>query len=136
MASARVPGAKPLLYVARQPVFDRHEQVFGYELLFRDGLENAFHGDADEASRATLDRSLLMGLDVLCDGRYAFVNCTRDTLLNGLVNLLPPATTVVEILESVPVDADVITACRTLKKAGYTLALDDYVADDRREKLA
>lgn len=126
----------PLRYVARQPIFDRAEKVFGYELLFRDGLENAFHGDTDEASRATLDRSLLMGLDVLCDGRRAFVNCTRDTLIKGLVTLLPSTLTVVEILESVPADPDVLAACRSLKEQGYTIALDDYVADDRRESLA
>ena len=123
-------------YVARQPIFDREEKVFGYELLFRDGLQNAFHGDTDEASRATLDRSLLMGLEVLCDGRRAFVNCTRDTLIKGLVTLLPSTTTVVEILETVPPDPDVFTACRNLKEAGYLIALDDYVAGDPREPLA
>ena len=123
-------------YVARQPIFDREEKVFGYELLFRDGLQNAFHGDTDEASRATLDRSLLMGLDVLCDGRRAFVNCTRDTLIKGLVTLLPSMTTVVEILESVSADPDVFNACRNLKEAGYLIALDDYVAGDPREPLA
>ena len=123
-------------YVARQPIFDREEKVFGYELLFRDGLQNAFHGDTDEASRATLDRSLLMGLEVLCDGRRAFVNCTRDTLIKGLVTLLPSTTTVVEILESVRPDPDVFTACRNLKEAGYLIALDDYVAGDPRESLA
>jgi c-di-GMP-related signal transduction protein len=128
--------AKPLRYVARQPIFDRDQKVFGYELLFRDGLENAFHGDTDEASRATLDRTLLMGLDVLCDGRRAFVNCTRDTLIKGLVTLLPSTTTVVEVLESVSADPDVIAACRTLKDAGYTIALDDYVANDPREAMA
>ena len=128
--------AKPLRYVARQPIFDREENVFGYELLFRDGIENAFSGDTDEASRATLDRSLLMGLDILCDGRRAFVNCTRDTLIKGLVTLLPSTTTVVEILETVPADPDVIAACRNLKEAGYMIALDDYVADDPREPLA
>lgn len=122
-------------YVARQPIFDREEKVFGYELLFRDGLENAFNGDNDEASRATLDRTLLMGLDVLCDGRRAFVNCTRDTLIKGLVTLLPSTTTVVEVLENVPPDPDVVAACRSLKEAGYMLALDDYVADDPREAL-
>lgn len=134
-ARARVVEVKPLRYVARQPIFDRDEKVFGYELLFRDGLENAFHGDTDEASRATLDRSLLMGLDVLCDGRRAFVNCTRDTLIKGLVMLLPSASTVVEVLESVPADPDVVAACRKLKEAGYMIALDDYVADDPREAL-
>ena len=134
VAPARVE-AKPLRYVARQPIFDRDEKVFGYELLFRDGLENAFNGDNDEASRATLDRTLLMGLDVLCDGRRAFVNCTRDTLIKGLVTLLPSTTTVVEVLETVPADPDVLVACRSLKEAGYMLALDDYVADDPREAL-
>ena len=135
-APARVNELKPLRYVARQPIFDREEKVFGYELLFRDGLENAFSGDKDEASRATLDRSLLMGLDMLCDGRRAFVNCTRDTLIKGLVTLLPSTVTVVEILENVPADPDVIAACRSLKDAGYMIALDDYVADDPREALA
>lgn len=123
-------------YVARQPIFDREENVFGYELLFRDSLENCFVGDADEASRATLDRSLVMGLDVLCDGRRAFVNCTRDTLIKGLVGLLPSTTTVVEILETVSADPDVMTACHSLKEQGYMIALDDYVADDQREPLA
>jgi len=130
-----VNDAKPLRYVARQPIVDRDEKVFGYELLFRDGLENAFTGDSDEASRATLDRSLLMGLDVLCDGHRAFVNCTRDTLIKGLVMLLPAASTVVEVLETVPSDPDVLAACRHLKEAGYEIALDDFVANDPRESL-
>src|SRR5437016_5762405 len=120
-AAAKDPvvDVRPLRYVARQPIFDREERVFGYELLFRDGLENAFTGNRDEASRATLDRSLLVGLDVLCDGRRAFVNCTRDTLIKGLVTLLPSTSTVVEVLESVPADPDVVAACRSLKEAGY-----------------
>jgi EAL and modified HD-GYP domain-containing signal transduction protein len=42
----------------------------------------------------------------------------------------------VEILESVPDDAEILEVCRSLKRAGYTIALDDYVANDRREKLA
>jgi EAL and modified HD-GYP domain-containing signal transduction protein len=137
-AAAAAPAREvaPLRYVARQPIFDREEKVFGYELLFRDGVENAFSGgDSNEASRSTLDSSLLMGFDVLCDGRRAFVNCTRETLLKGLVTLLPSTTTVVEILETVPPDPEVIAICQSLKETGYTLALDDYVADDPRESM-
>ena len=123
--------------MARQPIFDREEKVFGYELLFRNGLENAFTGgDSDAASRATVDSSLLMGIDVLCDGRRAFVNCTKDTLIKGLVTLLPATKTVVEILEDVPADPDVMAACQSLKNAGYQIALDDYVTNDAREPLA
>lgn len=121
--------------MARQPIVDANEEVFGYELLFRDGFETAFTGDCDEASRATLDRSLLMGLDVLCDGRHAFVNCTRDTLIKRLVTLLPPTSTVVEVLETVTADPDVVSVCVELRKEGYRIALDDFVAGDPREPL-
>lgn len=135
-APASPKGIK-LRYVARQPIFDREEKVFGYELLFRDDVENLFHGiDPDAASRSTLDSSLLVGLDVLCDGRRAFLNCTRDTLVSGLVALLPSHSTVVEVLETVPVDKEVVTACQRLKEAGYLIALDDYVSNDPREPLA
>jgi EAL and modified HD-GYP domain-containing signal transduction protein len=126
-----------LRYVARQPIFDREKRVFGYELLFRNGVENAFvGGDLDMASRATLDRSVLMGIDMLCDGKRAFVNCTRDTLIKGLVTLLPPTSTAVEVLEGVPADPDVMAAVQRLKEAGYLIALDDFVVDDPREPLA
>jgi c-di-GMP-related signal transduction protein len=48
-------------YVARQPIFDRSEQVMGYELFFRSGWENYFTGsDRESASRETLDSTLLM----------------------------------------------------------------------------
>jgi EAL and modified HD-GYP domain-containing signal transduction protein len=131
------PKGIKLRYVARQPIFDRDEKVFGYELLFRDDMENMFHNvDPDIASRTTLDSSLLVGLDVLCDGRRAFLNCTRETLIGGLVTLLPSHSTVVEILETVPVDDEVVAACQRLKEAGYLIALDDFVSDDPRESLA
>jgi EAL and modified HD-GYP domain-containing signal transduction protein len=135
VALAREREALPLRYVARQPIVDRDQKVFGYELLFRDGIENCFSGDLEVAARSTLDRSLVMGLDVLCDGRRAFVNCTRDTLIKGLITLLPSTSTVVEILESVPVDPDVVAACRSLKEQGYMIALDDFVSGDPREAL-
>jgi c-di-GMP-related signal transduction protein len=139
--AAAIPGRTSpkgikLRYVARQPIFDREEKVFGYELLFREDMENTFHGgDAEVASNSTLDSSLLVGLDVLCDGRRAFLNCTRETIISGLISLLPSQSTVVEVLESVPPDEEVMKACQHLKEAGYLIALDDYVSGDPREPL-
>jgi c-di-GMP-related signal transduction protein len=78
---------------------------------------------------------MLIGLDVLCDGRRAFVNCTRDVLLNEYVTLLPSGQTVVEVLETVPADELVIKACRNLKASGYAIALDDFTVNDPREAL-
>ncbi len=130
--SLAVPGQR---FVARQPIFDRTQNVFGYELLFRDGLENCFCADPEEASKSTLDSSLLFGLNTLCDGRRAFVNCTREVLLKDLLTLLPPDQTVAEILETVEPGDRVIAACKRLKDAGYLIALDDFAPNDPRTPL-
>ena len=136
MAVAAADDRRHMRYVARQPIVTGDESVFGYELLFRDGVADYFSApDSDAASRSTLDASLLLGLDVLCDGRRAFINCTRDLLLNDYLTLLPADRVVAEILETVPVDKEVIAACRRLKDAGYMIALDDFVPGDPREPL-
>ena len=78
-SSAAQVAASGFSYVARQPILTVDEKVYGYELLFRDGIENHFREtDADSASRRTLDTSLQLGLELLCDSRGGFVNCTRD----------------------------------------------------------
>jgi c-di-GMP-related signal transduction protein len=131
------PAFKPgTQFVARQPILTTGEKVFGYELLFRDGVEDFFsHTDADVASRSTLNTAMLLGLDVLCDGHRAFINCTRDILLKDYITLLPSEQAVVEILETVPADDLVLAACHRLKEAGYTIALDDFGVNDPRESL-
>jgi EAL and modified HD-GYP domain-containing signal transduction protein len=122
--------------VARQPILTSDEKVFGYELLFRDGIDDYFRNpDPDAASRSTLSTSMLIGLDVLCDGRRAFINVTRDVLLKDYITLLPSSQTVVEILEDIPADDLVRSACQRLKEAGYLIALDDFTVDDPRESL-
>lgn len=130
------PQGLPTKFVARQPILTRDEQVFGYELLFRDGVQNYFYSsDPEAASRSTLDTSMLMGLDVLCSGQRAFINCTREVLLKDYITLLPAQQTVVEILESVEPDALVMAACQRLKEQGFMIALDDFAPNDPREKL-
>jgi len=112
------------------------EKVFGYELLFRDGVEDYFRAtDADAASRQTLDTTLQVGLEVLCNGRRGFVNCTREVLLKDYMTLLPSSLAVVEVLESVPPDDLVMAALHRLKQAGYMIALDDFTIDDPRTPL-
>jgi hypothetical protein len=68
--SLALPGQR---FVARQPIFDRLQNVFGYEILFRNGVEDYFNADPDVAARSTLDSSLLFGISTLCDNRRAFM---------------------------------------------------------------
>ncbi|HLM82706.1 MAG TPA: HDOD domain-containing protein [Terriglobales bacterium] len=130
--SLALPGQR---FVARQPILDRSQNVFGYELLFRNGVEDYFNADPELAARSTLDSSLLYGINMLCDRRRAFVNCTCEVLFKDLITLLPPQQTVAEILETVEPEDRVIAACKRLKAAGYLIALDDFAPNDPRIPL-
>ncbi len=120
------------IFIARQPIFNRKQEVFGYELLFRNSRENFFNfPDPDKAaSRLIGDSTITFGIESLTRGKRAFLNITRDSLINEYPSLLPIELTVLEVLESVEPDKEVIQACRNLKKKGYTIALDDFVYRD------
>jgi EAL and modified HD-GYP domain-containing signal transduction protein len=114
-------------FLARQPIFDAHRTVFGYELLFRSGLENfCTIAQPDVASTSTADNLFLFGIDRLTQGRRAFLNCTRDFLVRDYPALLPREQVVLELLESIDVDEETIAACRRFKQMGYLIALDDF----------
>jgi EAL and modified HD-GYP domain-containing signal transduction protein len=80
-----------------------------------------------DAAALSLDSFLQFGFDRMTSGRLAFMNCTRDFLLQDHLTLMPPDRVVGEILETVKVDTEVLEACRRLKRAGFRLALDDFV---------
>ena len=132
LSGLALPGQR---YVARQPILDRAQDVFGYEILFRNGVEDYFNADPELAARSTLDSSLLFGITTLCHNRRAFVNCTREVLFKDLITLLPPTHAVAEILETVEPEDRVIAACKRLKSSGYLIALDDFAPNDPRIPL-
>ncbi len=115
-----------LRYTARQPILDAKNNLYGYELLFRDGKTDAFTSDGELATRTILDNSILFGLDQMAEGLPIFINCTLETLVDGHARVLPSALTILEILESLEPTPDLVEACRTLRAEGYRIALDDF----------
>lgn len=118
------------VFVARQPIFMRNKKVLGYELLYRSGVQNYYeHLNGDQATSDVITNSFsIIGMDILTGGKRAFVNFTQNLLKKEIVTLVPPNSTVVEILEDVIPDGEIIEVCRKLKKSGYMLALDDFAS--------
>jgi c-di-GMP-related signal transduction protein len=127
------PKAKNHRFLGRQAILDQKMALYGYELLFRDGRLNAFSGDTESATNQTIDSCLLM---IACSSSdNLFVNCTRAALVSMSVKLLPSRTVVLEILENVAPDAEVVKACKELKRSGFRLALDDFSPYEDKGKL-
>jgi c-di-GMP-related signal transduction protein len=117
------------IFVARQPIFDRQQRIYGYELLYRTGMENFFNGvNLDDATLAVIRNVMLvLGSEYLSGGNKVFVNFTKSLLLSDAPAFLPKNSSVIEILENVEVDEELLAACRELRKQGYQLALDDFI---------
>ncbi|NMM40222.1 EAL and HDOD domain-containing protein [Pseudoalteromonas arctica] len=116
-------------YAARQPILDRNKQLVGYELLFRDGVDNVFPDiDGDEATTRLIEGSQFnFGLEDLTDNKPAYINFTLETLQKGYPTLLGKEQVVVEILETIQPGKRLLAIVKDLKQKGYTLALDDYI---------
>ena len=126
------------VFVARQPIFDAREHVYAYELLFRTGPENFFPRsvDGDHATSKIIHDSIhTFGLSELTGEKLAFINITRNVLVQELFTILPATRAALELLETVEPDAEVVASCKAAKEAGYILALDDFVFDPKYEAL-
>ncbi|MBK3495988.1 HDOD domain-containing protein [Viridibacillus sp. YIM B01967] len=121
------------VFIGRQPIFNRYEQVFAYELLYRNGATvNKFPAiDADKATVEILINSLFsIGFEELANGKPCFINFTENLLMSNIFDHLQPNQVVIEILEDVPITEKLVYRVKQLKGQGYKIALDDFVLQD------
>ena len=110
--------------------------MFAYELLFRASFGTDVEAPPGHDKRSMLaDAVLAMGLDTMTHGRPAFVTVSRDSLLEGIPTLLLAEHVIVALTEDSFGDSDIVEACRVLKRAGYRIALNDFVFSDQTVEL-
>ncbi|MEM6998399.1 MAG: hypothetical protein AAF419_01000, partial [Pseudomonadota bacterium] len=116
------------IFIGRQPIFDSKLNVIAYELLFRSSNVDAFDGGSGDLATSQLINNALMeiGLDDITEDKPAYINFTKDLLMNGVAELLPAERVVLEILETVEIDAELISGVKQLADNGYKIALDDF----------
>jgi c-di-GMP phosphodiesterase len=120
------------VYVARQPIFDRHTRLVGYELLFRTGDEQgqAVIADHDDATSSVVLNTLTeLTLERVVGPHPAWINVTRKFILDGLADALPAKRVTLELLENQEIDEVLGAAIKRLRERGYTIALDDFTVE-------
>lgn len=115
-------------FIARQAILDINLKTIGYELLFRDSLENVFRESLPEkaTSKVILQNYILGNLADVCGGKLAFINFDEFTLLQNSPLLFNPKNIVVEIIETINISDELVFNVSQIHKKGYTIALDDY----------
>jgi c-di-GMP-related signal transduction protein len=109
-------------YIARQPVFNRRKEVFGYKLMLCKNLRDRYYGQLGKPEDAEeLYRQLCFaGFNETPDQPSAFLEFF-DELLGSKMPLLPRQHVIVECDDSELAD---IGRIENIKAQGYRLALD------------
>ncbi len=115
-------------YVARQAILNRKKEVYGYELLFRDGPDNIFPNiDSEQATNRLISEHFFALHNRIADGLFTFVNFPYKSLIARTPTLLPKQRLIIEILEDCKPTKELLEAISDIKAQGYKLALDDFI---------
>lgn len=118
------------IFIGRQPILDRKQQLFAYELLFRSGgqkNEADVHDNLGATANVINHAFADLGIEQALGPYKGFINCDESLLLSDMLEILPTDKIVLEVLETVEVTPGIIERCTELKARGFTLALDDFV---------
>lgn len=124
-------------FVARQPILDSRMRTYAYELLFRQGLTNAFPNISSEKATISLlsEQFLSQPIESLVGDKISFVNFPYSLIVAGIIDSLPPKKVVIEILEDAAPNDTLLESVKVLKGKHYTLALDDFTLDGEWDKF-
>ena len=117
------------IYIARQPIYDSNNQLFGYELLYRGGETDvaSFYDGKIASSEVILNGFLEIGFDSLVGSSNAFINITEDFILDEELTPMYENKTILEVLEDIKPSEKIFEGVKRLKDKGYRIALDDFI---------
>ena len=129
------PTSEVLL--ARQPILNGDLTAVGYELLYRATASERADVHDHELATARVSLNAMTEIDLvrLVDERRAWINVTREFVLGGLAQTIPPDRVVLELLEDQVVDVALVDALTQLRADGYLVALDDFTLTPEVEPL-
>jgi EAL and modified HD-GYP domain-containing signal transduction protein len=117
-------------YLGRQPILDRNQALFGYELLFR----NAPVGPANVTNELTATAAVIahasqLGMEKTIGDALGFVNVDASVLMTDIFSFLPREKVVLEIVDTMQATPQILTRMQELVGHGFSFALDDVTGD-------
>lgn len=119
-------GSLMFAFIARQPILDKAQELFAYELLFRDGINGSYPDHQSQKSELISTKFNTLGIDDISGDKRAFINFLPETIINRFPQQLSPDNMVVELTKNPATSTSLMDACEFLKRAGYTIALNDH----------
>lgn len=124
------------VFLARQPIFDVRQNVYGYEIFYRSSEMNCFDNTrGDIATAATLINTFVtFGIDNLTNQKPAFINFDENYIIDDVPAIFKDQL-VVELLETPDTCDILLDKCKALREKGFMLALNNFVFRPEYEPL-
>jgi len=117
-------------YLGRQPLLDRNQALFGYELLFRNAPIGPANVTSDlGATASVIAHAAQLGMEKVIGDALGFVNVDADTIMSDIWGFLPKEKVILEITENMDATPPVLSRMAELVAQGFRFALDDVTAE-------
>lgn len=113
---------------AYQPILDRDGDTVAFSIRYRhamSGVED--EDDAVATARIIVDAYLNAEVVELLGVRKAFVQISPEFLESGMISMLPPGKTILELVGHRGFSEETRAQCAGYRQMGYALALGDFV---------
>jgi EAL and modified HD-GYP domain-containing signal transduction protein len=123
-------------YLGRQPILDRNQTLFGYELLFRnEPVGPALVVNELSATAAVIAHASQLGMERTIGDALGFVNVDADVLMTDIFSFLPRERVVLEIADTLPLTPELLARIQELGGLGFQFALHGAAEGEHTEAL-
>ena len=117
-------------YLGRQPVIDRQQALFGYELLFRNAISGPLDATAGLATTAAvIANTAQLGLDKVIGDARGFISVDADVLASDIFAFLPRERVILQLVGTVKATDAVLARMAELTNHGFRFCAAGIAAD-------
>ena len=115
-------------YIARQAILNEQSETIGYELLFRESLDNKFPevGQDIASSKLIIQNHIHGDIKTLTMGKLAFINFTENCLIHKFPLMFDKNSIVIELVGHEKPTKKLLKIITFYHEQGYKIALTEY----------
>ena len=122
--------------ISKQPIFNRHDEIICYELLYCNKQFNEFSVvDASQATIETLINAFLsIGIQRITNNKPCFIRFPQSLLMHEFLNSFQHEQLIIELDENIEINDSFIQRMKELKSYGFNLSINSVLLNAYSEQ--
>lgn len=113
-------------YVVRQPIKDRENNIFGYEILFQVENGSLYNQNSDYAAAESISSFLMQNNENVFQDKITFMTFTPNLLFKNTPKMFKQNDLVIQIEDNVIIHPLSLNLIQRFMNSGYKIAVNDF----------